>query len=95
MFPWHSSQARIAGHQTLKLPDRSPLPALRASAELNGSEIRCFASERDLATELPLLAGASSGDPLPEDTAVALDRAIADSSRQRVVMAQLILRIEE
>ena len=95
LFPWHSSQARIAGHQTLNLPGRSLLPALRASTELNGSEIRCFASERDLATELPLLAGASSGDPLPEDTAMALDRAIADSSRQRVVMAQLILRIEE
>ena len=95
LFPWHSSQARIAGHQTLNLPDRSQLSPLRASTELNGSEVRCFASERDLATELPLLAGASSGDPLPEDTAVALDRAIADLSRQRVVMAQLILRIEE
>ena len=32
---------------------------------------------------------------LPEDTVTALDRAIADSAHGRVVMAQLILRIEE
>jgi hypothetical protein len=95
LFPSQPSQAWTIGHRTLNLPGHSLPTGLRARTELDGSEIRCIASERDLATELPLLAGASGVAPLPENTVTALDRAIADSSHGRVVTAQLILRVEE
>jgi hypothetical protein len=94
LFPWQSGQAWIRGHRTLHLSGRSLPTAMRARAELDGSEICCFASERDLAAELPL-ARAGSGAALPDDTVTALDRAIADSAHGRVVTAQLILRIEK
>ncbi len=94
LFPWQASEARIAGDQTLRLPGRWLPVGLRARAELNGSEVRCFASERDLGTELPMLVGGSAGVPLPADAAAALDRAIVTAAHGRVVTEQLILRVE-
>jgi hypothetical protein len=95
LFPWQASQARVPGQRTLNLPGAWLPRALRAGAELNGSEIRCLASERDLATALPQLAGAAGAGPLPEEAAATLDRLAADPRQGPVATSQLILRVED
>ena len=79
LFPLQSAQAEFVATIPSICSGRSLPTVMRARAELDGSEIRCFASERDLATELPL-AGAGSGAALPDEIVTALDQAIADSA---------------
>jgi hypothetical protein len=94
LFPPQPGQARIAGNRTLALPATSPAAALRAGAGLKDGEVRCIASERDLAGQLPQLAGAAGAVPLLEETVTALDAVTADPRQGQIVMAQLILRVE-
>jgi hypothetical protein len=95
LFPPQPGQARLAGNRTLTLPGTSPAGALRAGAGLKDGEIRCIASERDLASQLPQLAGAAGAVPLLEETVTALDAVTADSRQGQIVMTQLILRVED
>jgi hypothetical protein len=94
---------RDARGQVLPLFPRAPGGARvesRAVLTLAGlpggeeSEVRCLASERDLAADLPQLARPAGDAPLPEEALAALDRAIADPRQGRIVMAQLVLRVE-
>jgi hypothetical protein len=86
LFPPLPGQARVESRRALSLP--GPVGG-------DASEIRCMASERDLAADLPQLARPALAEPLSEETITALDRAIADPRQGRIVMAQLILRVEE
>lgn len=94
LFPPQPALARVAGHTALHLPGAWLPLALRAGDSLKDGEIRCIASERDLAGELPQLAAAAGAAPLSPATIEALDTAMADPRQGRVVMAQLILRVE-
>jgi hypothetical protein len=92
LFPPQASGAKLAGHRAMTLPGSPLAQPLLAGAELMDSEIRCIASERELAAALPQLAGPG---PLSEATIAALDEAVADPRQGRIVMAQLIVRVED
>jgi hypothetical protein len=92
LFPPQASEARLVGHRTLTLPGS---PVLQADTGLKDSEIRCIASERELAGALPQLARSAGAGPLSEATVEALDEVVADPRRGRIVMAQLVLRVED
>jgi hypothetical protein len=94
LFPPRPDLARIKGHEPLTLPGAWLPLALRADEGLKDGEIRCIAAERDLAAELPELAAVAGGAPLSEAAVAALDDAMADPRQGRVVMTQLILRVE-
>lgn len=94
LFPPRPTLARIDGHRPLRLPGSSLPFALRAGETLADGEVRCIASERDLAAELPQLASAGMAQPLSAAALEALDATITDPRQGRMVMAQLILRLE-
>lgn len=93
LFPPQPAQAHIRNGMPLRLPAAASPFALRAGPGLDGGEVRCIASEHDLARELPELAAARGPVPLTEATVAALDEALADPRQGRVVMAQMILRV--
>lgn len=84
LFPREPGGARVESRAALSLP----MPGMAGD-----SEVRCIASERDLAADLPPLAQAAA-EPLPEEAVTALERAIADPRQGRVVVAQLVLRVQ-
>ncbi|MEK0084124.1 DUF4384 domain-containing protein [Benzoatithermus flavus] len=86
LFPREPGQTRVASRGALSLP---------VSVSADESEIRCIASERNLAADLPQLARSTSAGPLSEETMAALDRAIADPRQGRIVVAQLVLRVQD
>lgn len=95
LFPPRPGEAFLSGHTRLALPgERLPF-ALRAGDALRDSEIRCIAAERDLAEAVPGLFATGALVPLPAESVAALDRALTDPSRDRVIVAQLILRVDQ
>jgi len=94
LFPPRPDLARIRGHEPLTLPGPWLPLALRADEALKDGEIRCIAAERNLAAELPDLAAVAGGTPLSEAAIAALDEAAADPRQGRMVMTQLIIRVE-
>ena len=93
LFPPQPARARVNHDAALRLPNAASPFALRAGPGLDGGEVRCIASEHDLADELPELAAANGPVPLTEAAVQALDEAMADPRQGRVVMAQMILRV--
>jgi len=88
----NSGGSLVRSHTPVTFPgDRMPLP-LSASEPGSDSEVRCFAADRDLTADLP--SGIQAFKPLSPDAVKKLE-AMLDGLRQtRLVVAQIVLRVE-
>ena len=71
--------------------ERMPLP-LPASEPGGDSEVRCFASDRDLTADLP--SGIQAFKPLGPDAVKKLEAMLDGLGQTRLVVAQIVLRVE-
>jgi hypothetical protein len=71
--------------------DRMPLP-LSASEPGGDSEVRCFAADRDLTADLPT--GLQPFKPLSRDAVQKLEATLDGLRQTRLVVAQIVLRVE-
>ncbi|UEM22107.1 DUF4384 domain-containing protein [Skermanella mucosa] len=93
IFPsYQSDGSLVEGHTPMTFPgDRMPLPL--SASELGGDgEIRCFAADQDLSPSLPTEAQAFR--PMDGDAVERLEDTLDGLKRTRLVVAQIVLRVE-
>jgi hypothetical protein len=87
-----SGGSLVRSHMPLTFPgERMPLP-LPASEPGGDSEVRCFASDRDLTADLP--SGIQAFKPLGPDAVKKLEAMLDGLGQTRLVVAQIVLRVE-
>ncbi|WP_157505458.1 hypothetical protein [Geminicoccus roseus] len=79
--------------QPLPQDGASAAASFRALPELDGAELRCIATERDLGAELPELGVGAGPAPLRAATLAALEDLLADPGWGRWASSQIILRV--
>ncbi|UEM04770.1 DUF4384 domain-containing protein [Skermanella rosea] len=93
IFPsYQSDGSLVKGHAPLTFPgDRMPLPL--SASELGGDgEVRCFAADQDLPPSLS--AEAQAFRPMDGDAVERLEATLDGLKRTRLVVAQIVLRVE-
>jgi hypothetical protein len=87
-----SGGSLVRSHMPLTFPgERMPLP-LSASEPGGDSEVRCFATDRDLTADLP--SGIQAFKPLGPDAVKKLEAMLDGLGQTRLVVAQIVLRVE-
>jgi hypothetical protein len=87
-----SGGSLVRSHMPLTFPgERMSLP-LPASEPGGDSEVRCFASDRDLTADLP--SGIQAFKPLGPDAVKKLEAMLDGLGQTRLVVAQIVLRVE-
>jgi hypothetical protein len=87
-----SGGSLVRSHMPLTFPgERMPLPL--SASDLGGdSEVRCFATDRDLTSDLP--SGIQAFKPLGPDAVKKLETMLDGLGQTRLVVAQIVLRVE-
>lgn len=89
-----SGGARVEGHRALTLPGRRLPLALTAGDPPGDREVRCFAADQDISPLLPAEFQAGGMTPLSDDTAAALHHALENLPQTRLVVTQIVVRVE-
>ncbi|EWY38073.1 hypothetical protein N825_15175 [Skermanella stibiiresistens SB22] len=95
-----SGGSLVKSHTPMTFPgDRMPLPL--SASDLGGdSEVRCFAADRDLTPSLPggsqsgAQAGAQAFRPMGKDAVERLEATLDGLRQTRLVVAQIVMRVE-